>query len=233
MKLFFIDESGTGMKDKGAPCFVLAATVCDAADLPSINDALRALKRRLISWAQPEDFELHGHELRHGLGVFAKLDWPGRLSVMREVAAEMARLPLELLAVVVRKAALPPQIATEADLYRVALTRMLDEVDTLCSQKQDMGLLMMDSRSDLHSSVQDRRVVDAFWLWASTRPRPPKIVDAPWFGFSHFYAGIQLADFASYLIACDARDAGPSVHPDPVRLLLGSLQSKIRCAPLP
>jgi hypothetical protein len=48
--------------------------------------------------------------------------------------------------------------------------------------------------------VQDRRLIDAFRDWAGQREQQPRLVELPWFGFSAFYAGLQLADFCAYLV---------------------------------
>ena len=73
------------------------------------------------------------------------------------------------------------------------------------------GLLMMDSRSDLHSSVQDRRVSDAYRDWCASRHSAPAFAELPWFGFSEFYSGLQTADFCAYLIdfISNELDQGP------------------------
>lgn len=46
--------------------------------------------------------------------------------------------------------------------------------------------------------TQERIVIDAFRLWQS-RKRTTRFVELPWFGVSHFYMGIQLADLVAYL----------------------------------
>jgi hypothetical protein len=58
---------------------------------------------------------------------------------------------------------------------------------------------MIDARSSLHSSVQDRRLVDAYRKWIGSHLDQARFVDLPWFGFSEFYAGLQIADFSAYL----------------------------------
>ncbi len=62
------------------------------------------------------------------------------------------------------------------------------------------GMLMVDMRSDMHSSVQDRRLIDAYREWIGSRTGLTRLVELPWFGFSAFYAGLQLADFVAYLV---------------------------------
>jgi hypothetical protein len=58
---------------------------------------------------------------------------------------------------------------------------------------------MLDARSDLHHSVQDRRLIDVYRDWIADRNEQSRFVQVPWFGFSAFYAGLQLADYVAYL----------------------------------
>ena len=64
---------------------------------------------------------------------------------------------------------------------------------------------MVDMRSDLHSSLQDRRLIDAYRDWVRAR-KEIHFIELPWFGFSAFYAGLQLADFCAYMIDFDSNE---------------------------
>ncbi|MBP8124617.1 MAG: DUF3800 domain-containing protein, partial [Caldilineaceae bacterium] len=64
MILFYIDESGTGLKDKQSPYFVLSATAIPADAEQEMAARVIALKRELVRWAKPEDFEIKGRDLR-------------------------------------------------------------------------------------------------------------------------------------------------------------------------
>jgi hypothetical protein len=66
MLLFYIDESGTGLKDTRTPFFVLAAVAIHVRDWQEVDSQIAGLKRRLISWAKPEDFEIKGRDMRRG-----------------------------------------------------------------------------------------------------------------------------------------------------------------------
>lgn len=68
---------------------------------------------------------------------------------------------------------------------------------------------MLDMRSDLHSSVQDRRIVDAYRDWVASRTGQTHLIELPWFGFSAFYAGLQIADFSAYLIDFVSNEGTP------------------------
>ena len=60
MHLFYIDESGTGLKDKNSSFFVLAGVRIPISSWQEIDDKIAALKRRLIGYAKPEDWEIKG-----------------------------------------------------------------------------------------------------------------------------------------------------------------------------
>lgn len=200
MLLFYVDESGTGLGDERSPFFVLAAVAMPAKDWPEADSQLTALKRRLVSWAKPEDFEIKGRDLRRGEKFFKSLNWEMRAHGFREVTDLIARLPCNVFAVQVDKRDLPDYVSSEEHLYRLAFSRLLDELDGEAQRAEQPGMVMMDMRSDLHSSVQDRRLIDAYRDWLASRTGRTRLVELPWFGFSAFYAGLQLADFMAYLI---------------------------------
>ena len=76
----------------------------------------------------------------------------------------------------------------------------LEAIDIQLERMHDSGMLMVDMRSDMHSSVQDRRLIDAYRDWVGSRMGLTRLIELPWFGFSAFYAGLQLADFTAYLV---------------------------------
>jgi len=96
---------------------------------------------------------------------------------------------------------LSPFFISDEQLYRLSFWRLLDEIEMELSKRNidEHGLLMVDMRSDLHSSVQDRRLLDAYRDWVGNRGKT-HFIELPWFGFSAFYAGLQLADFCAYMI---------------------------------
>ena len=199
MMLFYVDESGTGLGDKRSAYFVLAAVGIEAQNCPLVDRKVSDLKRQLVSWAKPEDFEIKGRDLRHGEKLFRGRDWPSRLSAIQSVAQMIADLPCRVLAVQLDKRDLPEHIASD-DMYRLALSRLLDLVDAELVQTDKSGMLMVDARSTLHTAVQDRRLLDAYRDWLGSRSGATRLLELPWFGFSAFYAGLQLADFCAYLI---------------------------------
>jgi hypothetical protein len=209
MILFYVDESGTGLGDKGSPFFVLSATGIPAQDWKTVDNQAVALKRRLISWAKPEDFEIKGRDMRRGEKFFKKMDWLERVKAIQEVADVIATIPCRIFAVQVDKRALPEYVASDDMMCRLSLSRLLDEIDSELERVNQSGMLMLDMRSDLHSSIQDRRIVDAYRDWVALRMEKTNLTELPWFGFSAFYAGLQIADFTAYLIDFVSNEGTP------------------------
>ncbi|MFQ5859006.1 MAG: DUF3800 domain-containing protein [Anaerolineae bacterium] len=206
MILFYIDESGTGLGDKQTPFFVLAAVAIPVDQWQLVDAQITGLKRRLISWAKPEDFEIKGRDMRRGEKLFKGQDWGSRTRAIRDVAQLIADLPCRIITIQVDKRDLPDYIGSDDDLYRLAFWRLLEELETELDNLDQPGMLMVDMRSDMHSSVQDRRLVDAYREWVGLRGGQTRLVELPWFGFSAFYAGLQLADSAAYLIDFGAHE---------------------------
>ena len=201
MILFYLDESGTGLKDTRSPYFVLAAIAVADTEWSALEGQVHALKRRLVVWAKPEDWEIKGRELRRGENFFVNQPWEKRAAAFDEIAQMIGDLPCHLFAVQTDKRLLPEFVLTDADLYRITFWRLLDELAAHLDRHQQSGMLLVDSRSNIQvrSSVQDRRLLDAYREWVGLRAEGSPFVELPWFGFSAFYAGLQLADFVAYL----------------------------------
>lgn len=204
MLFFFVDESGTGLKDKGTPHFILAAFAVPAETLAELEDRIASLKRLVAPTFEPEDFELKGREILSGRSVFRSHSREQRVEILEKLAELALSLPGKVLAVRVDKRELPLSDFSEADLYRVAFTTLLDALQSELEASGRPGLILMDARSDLHSAVQDRRTLDAFLRWANNRTSI-SFASRPWFGFSHFYAGLQMVDVLAYLISSGER----------------------------
>lgn len=228
-----MDESGTGLKDKVTPFFILAALGIEATDSPAVDRAVTALKRRLIGWAKPEDFEIKGRDMRRGEKLFSRQRWEQRAEAIRAVAELIAKLPCRAFAVMVDKRDLPEYVSTEDDLYRIAFWRLLEELEAELEATHDYGLLMADMRSDLHSSVQDRRLVDAYRDWVASRSGETRFIELPWFGFSAFYAGLQLADFVAYLTDFVSHEEERGARQNELRDAFSLLQSKVKIVRIP
>lgn len=210
MIFFYVDESGTGLKDKNSQFFVLSAFALSAEHWSHLDSQIVVLKRRLISWVEPEDFEIKGRDMRRGEKFFQPLNWGARLQAMNDVAQLIAAMRCNIFAVRVNKAKLPNTIHTDDDLYRIAFRRLLDRLEAWLQEKQQPGMLMFDMRSTLHSSVQDRRLINAYRSWLGLRTNQIHLIELPWFGFSEFYTGLQMADFTAYIVDSISNEGGRS-----------------------
>lgn len=198
MLLFYVDESGTGLEDKRTPFFVLSAFSISVSECRLLDQKVAELKQQILPWAKPEDFEIKGRDIRRGEKFYKNLDWAARMKFVNDIAELIADCPCRIFVVRVDKRDLPEYVASNNDLYRLAFWRLLDQIELWLTEIYEPGLLMMDMRSDLHSSVQDRRLLDAFREWEGRRRELSHFVESPWFGFSAFYAGLQLSDFVAY-----------------------------------
>jgi len=205
MRLYYIDESGTLMGDR-QPFFVLAAVGLDAGMWDQAEQRLVTLKRRLVPAVRPEDLEIKARDIRRGDGFFRGQDWNTRQECLDEARGLLIELSCEVLAVRVDKSALPDTVRSDAELYRTAFWRLLSLIDSSLQAQAAHGMLMIDSRSDMHSAVQDRRLIDAYREWRWVQGPSSAIVGLPWFGFSAFYPGLQLADIAAYTIDSASRN---------------------------
>lgn len=121
MILFYIDKSGTGLGDKNSPFFVLCATGMPAHEWKTVDSQFVALKRRLISWAKPEDFEIKGRDMRRGEKFFKKMNWPERVKAIQDVAGVIGTLLCSIFAVQVDKRELPEYVSSDDMMYRLSL----------------------------------------------------------------------------------------------------------------
>lgn len=201
MIFFYIDESGTSLGDIKNPFFVLGCVAIDAREWQHIDCEVHSLKRRLVSWAKPEDWEIKGRDLRRGDGFFKSQNWPERAKAFLDIAGMLSEFRCQLLVVQIDKRMLPRSLETDADMYRLAFWRLLEEMNRFLEKTEQDGMILVDTRAaSLHSSVQDRRLIDAYRDWLGMRSGRCRFVELPWFGFSAFYSGLQLADFVSYLV---------------------------------
>ena len=233
MFIFYIDESGTGLGDERNNFFVLAAFAIHAQDWIHLDQKTSAIKRRLISWAKPEDWEIKGRDIRRGEKLFQTHDWPKRAAAFMEIAAMLEKFPCQMFTVQVDKRLIPGYVETNSDLYRIAFWRLLDELDGFLVNKNTPGMLLLDMRSDMHSSVQDRRVLDAYRDWVGSRSGSSRFVELPWFGFSAFYAGLQLADYTAYLFDFVTNSVVRQKRRTPLHDAFGRLEKKLRVVRIP
>lgn len=198
MKFFYIDESGTGFKDVNSPYFLLAAFSIDVGNWKDLDGQFIQMKRNVFPYMKPEDFEIKGRDIWRGDKVFKNFPWDKRIALLRDIATMLDAIPCKIFAVSFDKLAMKGQIFSEEEAYRITFSHLLDDINCYLRTISDQGMLIIDARSDLHSSVQDRRLIDVYRDWS--RDHESCFVELPWFGFSSFYSGLQLADFCGYLL---------------------------------
>ncbi|MBM4457638.1 MAG: DUF3800 domain-containing protein [Chloroflexi bacterium] len=176
---------------------------------------------------------MKGRDIQRGEKLFSSQRWEQRTEAMRAVARLIMESPCRAFVVVVDKRDLPEYVATDTDLYRIAFWLLLDILEAELVALHDDGLLMADMRSDLHSSVQDRRLIDAFQDWVASRAGQTHFVQVPWFGFSAFYAGLQLADFVAYLTDVASGAGEANTRQQELHDAFALLQSKVRIVRIP
>lgn len=234
MILFYVDESGTSLKDLRNPFFVLGCFAIDAREWQRIDSEIASLKRRLISWAKPEDWEIKARDIRRGDNLFRSYRWEARAGAFQEIAAMISEFQCQMFVVQVDKRALPSSIESNTDLYRLAYWRLLEELDQYLQKSDTSGLMLFDMRaSSIHSSIQDRRLVEAYRDWLSTRSGRHRFVEMPWFGFSEFYAGLQLADYVSYLVDFTHNEAEREKRSRELFEAIQLIQPKLRLTKIP
>lgn len=198
MRFFYIDESGTNYTNKNSPYFILVAVCIQSEQWVDIDQSIIEIKGKFFNLA-PEDVEIKGRDIQQGEGFYRSFNWAKRVEIFREIGSLIHSLPLNLFTVVAHKLSLPDSIRSDDHLYRVAFHQLLDMISKFLAKSDEYGLLLVDARSDLHSSIKDRRLIDAFREWQGRVKDKNRFLELPWFGFSSFYHGLQVADFAAYL----------------------------------
>jgi hypothetical protein len=232
MFLFYIDESGTGLKSQESKYFILASICIHVDDWANFYDQINSFKQQLISWAKPEDWELKGRHLRRGEEFFKSFAWEKRIQIFSDLSSFLFELPCEIFAVGVNKHALTEYVKTDEALYRLGFSKLLENLNQFLIEQELRGMLMLDARSDLHSSVQDRRLLDVYRDWRSASQKS-RFIEMPWFGFSSFYVGLQLADYVAYSIEYMAGNKEKTERSTDLQQAFNVLQQKVRYAEIP
>jgi len=93
MIFFYIDESGTGLKDKNGRYFILSAFATHAREWQRLDKEITILKRSIVSWAKPEDWEIKGRDLRRGDNIFKNYNWAQRSRAFVDIARYLQGFP--------------------------------------------------------------------------------------------------------------------------------------------
>jgi hypothetical protein len=142
------------------------------------------LKKDLLRRKEPEDGELKGRDIWQGEGSFKDFPEAARYRAFKEVSETMSQLPCHIFAVQVNKKTwreTSEDIKDDTGLYRLAFNQLLEQLDAYLKQSNETGILLMDSRSAHHTSVQDRRAINTYRDWKSQK-KSSNFVDLPFFG---------------------------------------------------
>ncbi|MDF0556650.1 DUF3800 domain-containing protein [Kamptonema sp. UHCC 0994] len=233
--LFYVDEGGTGWNDRQTNFFFLASFSIHIQHWSQMDREVSALKKVLFSGREPEDWELKGRDIWQGVGAFNNLRRENRLRAFKKVSETLSKLPCHIFAVQINKKRLretSEDIKDDTGLYRLTFNQLLEQLDAYLKQYNETGILLMDSRSTQHTSVQDGRLLRVYKNWKSQK-ESSNFVELPLFGFSEFYTGLQLADYVVYLIDRSSKEAGTASGNTELQEALNFIQSKIKLVELP
>jgi hypothetical protein len=91
MFLVYIDESGTGLLDRRTPIFTLGAVMIRDREAIEFDAQIQLLKRTIVSYAKPEDWEIKARDIRRGQKMLVGLDWSRRASLFTQITDFVAR----------------------------------------------------------------------------------------------------------------------------------------------
>jgi hypothetical protein len=208
--LFYVDEGGTGWSDPTTNLFFLASFAIHIQHWSQMDREVSALKKEILSRREPEGWELKGRDIWRGEDSFKKFPQEFRHRAFKKVSETMSQLPCHIFAVQVNKKTwreTSENIKDDTGLYRLAFNQLLEQLDAYLKQSNETGILLMDSRSAHHTSVQDRRSIDIYRDWKSQK-KSSNFMELPFFGVSDGYTGLQLADYVVYLIDLHSKLAG-------------------------
>ncbi|AFY81749.1 DUF3800 domain-containing protein [Oscillatoria acuminata] len=203
MLLLYVDEGGTGWDDPQTDFFLLSAFAIPIEKWLELDSWVLSFKQNFFKSKNHDDWEIKARNIWQGQGLFKKVNREHRIRFFLELSQKISELPCHIIATKINKNLLrksSENIDSDTDLYRFSFYYLLDELNLFMKSSNETGILFMDSRSTQHTAVQDNRVIKAYRDWASQQKEPHTFLQLPWFGFSEFYTGLQLADYVTYLI---------------------------------
>jgi hypothetical protein len=233
--LFYIDEGGTGWKDEETNFFFLARFAIHVQHWSQMDREVSAIKKELLSGREPEDWEIKGHDILQGKKPFKGCSLESRLKAFKQMSETLNQLPCHIFAVQVNKKSLHEtreDIKDDIDLYRLTFNQLLEQLDTYLKQYNEIGILLMDSRSAQHTAVQDNRLVTVYRNWKSQKGSS-NFVELPLFGVSNFYTGLQIADYVAYLIHFHSKPAGTARRYAELEEAFNLLKPKMQLVKIP
>jgi Protein of unknown function (DUF3800) len=203
MLLLYVDEGGTGWDDPQTEFFLLSAFAIPIERWLEIDSWVLSFKQDFFKSKNHDDWEIKARNIWQGQGLFKKVNREHRIRFFLGLSQKISELPCHIIAIKINKKLLrksPEKIDNDPDLYRFSFYYFLEELNLFMKSFNETGMIFMDSRSTQHTAVQDNRVIKAYRDWASQQKEPHTFLQLPWFGFSEFYTGLQLADYVTYLI---------------------------------
>lgn len=129
---------------------------------------------------------------------------------------------------------MPEYVESDNDLYPSCLLALSDQLELGLSVNNELGLLMADARSDLHFE-HTRSTVNSmpFANGSVLDSGQTHFVEPPWFGFSAFYGGLQLADFAAYFVDFVSNETERAERDNELRASFRIIVSKVNLIRIP
>ncbi len=213
MYLCFIDESGTDLPRRAEsrarllskqPYFVLACVAWSQEEFRVFRQKFMELRQQWFPYFDT-GVEFKAQQIWQGEGLFRKIPLESRIALIRELLALLHETHPRSWIIIIDKHILHEDMNTD-DMYKLGFWALLSNVAQWLESQHSQALLCLDSRSTLHSAVQDRRLIEAYHFWEREHHEQSKYyLGEPWFGFSLHYPGLQLADIVAYLSARKAK----------------------------
>lgn len=201
MHFVYVDESGAAT-DRTQHYFVLAAIVIRTEQCIPLQEGLLKLKEE-FHFSQ---VEVKGRDIEQSKNFFRHISLPTKREFVKRLFQLLFAHDLSLLAIVFAKK--EPSIVrlklSDEDVYQLSYKELLQHVEAFLTEKNDHGLLLIDSRaSSIHSHLKDDRLIRVHQDYLKRLPHPKKptrVIEYPVFVQSEFFAAIQLADLCAYHI---------------------------------
>ena len=139
MILFYIDEGGTGWKDKQTDFFFLCSFAIHSSNYWQMEQNIRTLKQSFFSDGKLEKWELKGHYIWQGKDKFKKARPIYRNRVFLEVSQTISQLPGNIIGIQVNKKLLSESnksIKNDNDLYKFTFYKLLKYLDSFLESRQ-------------------------------------------------------------------------------------------------
>ncbi len=166
MYLVYVDESGnsgTNLSDPQQPVFALCAMVVCEDRWQGLEHSLkRALEPRFPEWQKVENFEIHGADLRRGVGQFAGMSVADRIAFRDEWMQVGADHDIRLIFRSVHKKAYASWLVKElgkgviVNPHIVAFAMLSRCVDNYLSSLpgKPLGMLISDENKEIVADVE-------------------------------------------------------------------------------